>query len=175
MPATPESLQLFVSSCQGLKDEKSDSQTFLNRFFQAFGYSDAIAAGAVMEKRIKKGSKAGNMGFADLVWVPGNLPGVIIEMTKARDTQHCTMAHMALAIDSILRSKNRSHGAFVRGGDRINQLSNAQAHRRQLRCAPLPSGAAPCYAIKSSACRNSKNLSKIFLLRSITCFSSNSS
>jgi hypothetical protein len=51
MPATPESLQLFVSSCQGLKDEKSDSQTFLNRFFQAFGYGDAIAAGAVMEKR----------------------------------------------------------------------------------------------------------------------------
>ncbi len=82
MPATPESLQLFVSSCQGLKDEKSDSQTFLNRFFQAFGYADAIAAGAVMEKRIKKGSKAGNMGFADLVWVPGNLPGVIIEMKK---------------------------------------------------------------------------------------------
>jgi hypothetical protein len=42
MPATPESLQLFVSSCQDLKDEKSDSQTFLNRFFQAFGYGDAI-------------------------------------------------------------------------------------------------------------------------------------
>ncbi|MCX5965360.1 MAG: N-6 DNA methylase [Cyanobacteria bacterium] len=82
MPATSESLELFVSSCQGLKDEKSDSQTFLNRFFQAFGYADAIAAGAVMEKRIKKGSKAGKMGFADLVWVPGNLPGVIIEMKK---------------------------------------------------------------------------------------------
>ena len=78
MPATPESLELFVSSCEGLKDEKSDSQTFLNRFFQAFGYSDAIAAGAVMEKRIKKGSKAGNMGFADLVWVPGNLPGGLL-------------------------------------------------------------------------------------------------
>ena len=82
MPATPESLELFVLSCQGLKDEKSDSQTFLNRFFQAFGYADAIAAGAVMEKRIKKGSKAGKMGFADLVWVPGNLPGVLIEMKK---------------------------------------------------------------------------------------------
>ncbi len=82
MPATSESLELFVSSCQGLKDEKSDSQTFLNRFFQAFGYADAIAAGAVMEKRIKKGSKTGKMGFADLVWVPGNLPGVIIEMKK---------------------------------------------------------------------------------------------
>ena len=82
MAATPESLQLFVSSCQGLKDEKSDSQTFLNRFFQAFGYSDAIAAGAIFEKRVKKASQKGNMGFADLVWVPGNLPGVIIEMKK---------------------------------------------------------------------------------------------
>ena len=75
MPATSESLELFVSSCQGLKDEKSDSQTFLNRFFQAFGYADTIAAGAVMEKRIKKGSKAGSMGFAGLVWMPGSQSG----------------------------------------------------------------------------------------------------
>ena len=63
MPATPESLELFVSSCQGLKDEKSDSQTFLKRFFHAFGYADAIAAGAVMEKRIKKGSQKGEDGL----------------------------------------------------------------------------------------------------------------
>ncbi len=82
MPSSAESLQKFVSSCVGFKDEKSDSQTFLNRFFQAFGYEDAIAAGAVMEKRIKKGSKAGKMGFADLVWVPKDLPGVLIEMKK---------------------------------------------------------------------------------------------
>jgi hypothetical protein len=80
--ATPESLQKFMLSCAGLKDEKSDAPTFLNRFFQAFGYEDAIAAGAVMEKRIKKGSKAGKMGFADLVWTPGTLPGVLIEMKK---------------------------------------------------------------------------------------------
>ncbi|MBD2325298.1 DNA methyltransferase [Alkalinema sp. FACHB-956] len=83
MPSsTPESLQKFVSSCAGLKDEKSDAQTFLNRFFQAFGYGDAAAAGAVMEKRIKKGSKTGKTGFADLVWTPQNLPGVLIEMKK---------------------------------------------------------------------------------------------
>jgi len=68
MSATPESLQKFVLSCQGLKDEKSDSQTFLNRFFQAFGYADAIDAGAVFEARVKKGSKKGNTGFADLSW-----------------------------------------------------------------------------------------------------------
>jgi hypothetical protein len=37
-----------------------------------------------MEKRIKKGSKTGKMGFADLVWVPGNLPGVIIKMKKKK-------------------------------------------------------------------------------------------
>jgi SAM-dependent methyltransferase len=83
MPSsTPESLREFVESCQGLKDEFSDSQTYLNRLFQAYGYQDAIAAGAVMEKRIKKGSKKGNTGRADLVWVPENLPGVLIEMKK---------------------------------------------------------------------------------------------
>ncbi len=80
--ATPESLQKFVSSCAGLKVEKSDAPTFLHRFFQAFGYEDAIAAGAVMEKRIKKGRKTGKMGYADLVWTPPTLPGVLIEMKK---------------------------------------------------------------------------------------------
>ena len=78
MAATPESLECFVSSCQGLKDEKSDSQTFLNRFFQAFGYADAIAAGAIFEERVKGGSKKGNMGFADLSWQPH----LLIEMKK---------------------------------------------------------------------------------------------
>jgi hypothetical protein len=82
MPATPESLELFVSSCQGLKDEKSDSQTFLNRFFQAFGYADAIAAGAIFEKRVKKASQKGKTGFADLMWVPERLPGLLVEMKK---------------------------------------------------------------------------------------------
>ncbi len=78
MSATPKSLQKFVLSCQGLKDEKSDSQTFLNRFFQAFGYADAIEAGATFEARVKKGSKKGNMGFADLSWQPH----LLIEMKK---------------------------------------------------------------------------------------------
>ncbi len=82
MPATPESLELFVSSCQDLKDEKSDSQTFLNRFFQAFGYADAIAAGAIFEKRVKKASQKGKTGFADLMWVPERLPGLLVEMKK---------------------------------------------------------------------------------------------
>ncbi len=92
--ATPESLQQFVSSCQGLKDEKSDAPTFLNRFFQAFGYGDALAAGAVMEKRIKKGSKSGKMGFADLVWTPEKLPGLLIEMKKKGEdlTKHYAQA-----------------------------------------------------------------------------------
>lgn len=80
--ASPESLKKFVDSCRDLKDEKSDAQTYLNRFFQAFGYEDAAAAGAVMEARIKKGSKSGKTGFADLVWTPKDLPGVLIEMKK---------------------------------------------------------------------------------------------
>jgi hypothetical protein len=40
MPSTPESLQKFVSYCQQhlTGDEKGESQTFLDRFFQAFGH-----------------------------------------------------------------------------------------------------------------------------------------
>ena len=80
MSATPESLQKFVTYCnQYLNgDEKGESQNFLDRFFQAFGHDGAIEAGAVFEKRVKKGSKKGNMGFADLSWQPH----LLIEMKK---------------------------------------------------------------------------------------------
>lgn len=71
--------QDFITSCQVLKgDEKGEAQTFLNRFFQAFGYADAIAAGATFEERVSRGSAAGKTGFADLVWKPR----VLIEMKK---------------------------------------------------------------------------------------------
>jgi len=82
MPATPESLQSFVSYCKNLRgDEKSESQSFLHNFFQAFGHKGAIDAGAEFEERLKKGSAKGKMGYADLVWRsrPGT-PGVVIEM-----------------------------------------------------------------------------------------------
>ena len=80
MPSTPESLQKFVRYCQQhLKgDEKGESQNFLDRFFQAFGHEGAIEAGATLEERVKKGSKKGNTGFADLAWKPH----LLIEMKK---------------------------------------------------------------------------------------------
>lgn len=80
MPSTPESLQKFVSFVQQhIKgDEKGESQNFLDRFFRAFGHEGAIEAGATFEERVKKGSKKGKTGYADLVWKPR----VLIEMKK---------------------------------------------------------------------------------------------
>jgi hypothetical protein len=79
MSATPESLQKFVQYCQHLKgDEKGESQNFLDRFFHAFGHGGVREAGATLEERVKKGSKKGNTGFADLVWKPH----LLVEMKK---------------------------------------------------------------------------------------------
>lgn len=80
MPVTAENLQNFVYFCkQHIKgDEKGESQTFLNHFFQAFGHEGALQAGATFEKRVSKGSKNDKTGFADLVWKPR----VLIEMKK---------------------------------------------------------------------------------------------
>ena len=73
----------FHSTLQG--DEKSESQIFLDRFFQAFHHKGAIEAGAVYEQRVKKGSAKGKTGFADLVWKrpqSNGKGGVLIEMKK---------------------------------------------------------------------------------------------
>lgn len=80
MPATPQSLQTFVSFCQKhIKGhERKEAQTFLDRFFRAFGHEGALEAGASYEEAIKQGSKKGKTGFADLVWKPR----VLIEMKK---------------------------------------------------------------------------------------------
>ncbi len=48
--------------------EKSEAQTFLDRFFQAFGHGGVISAGARFENPLSSSSKKGKMGFADLVW-----------------------------------------------------------------------------------------------------------
>jgi len=48
--------------------EKSEAQTFLDRFFQAFGHGGVLEAGARYEEVIKNSSKTGKTGFADLVW-----------------------------------------------------------------------------------------------------------
>lgn len=87
-----DALQDFVNFHATLQgDEKSESQIFLDRFFQAFHHKGAREAGAVYEYRVKKGSTKGNTGFADLVWKrpetkekKDDLPrgGVIIEMKK---------------------------------------------------------------------------------------------
>jgi SAM-dependent methyltransferase len=78
MFSTPETLEKFVLFCQDniTGKEKQEAQIFLDRFFRAFGHEGALEAGAIYEKRIKKGSKKGNTGFADLVWKPR----VLIEM-----------------------------------------------------------------------------------------------
>jgi hypothetical protein len=80
MTSTPETISKFVQFCQQhLKgDEKGEAQVFLDRFFRAFGHEGAIEAGATYEERVKKGSKTGKTGFADLVWKPR----VLIEMKK---------------------------------------------------------------------------------------------
>jgi len=80
MVATRESLDKFVSFCKLhiTGQEKKEAQTFLDRFFRAFGHEGALEAGAKYEEAIKKGSKKGKTGFADLVWKPR----VLIEMKK---------------------------------------------------------------------------------------------
>jgi hypothetical protein len=81
-----DALQDFVKFQATLKgDEKSESQPFLEHFFQAFHHKGAIEAGAVYEYRVKKGSAKGNTGFADLVWKrpeTNGKGGVLIEMKK---------------------------------------------------------------------------------------------
>jgi len=81
-----DALQDFVKFQATLKgDEKSESQPFLEHFFQAFHHKGVIEAGAVYEYRVKKGSAKGNTGFADLVWKrpeTNGKGGVLIEMKK---------------------------------------------------------------------------------------------
>lgn len=80
MASRPETLQTFVNFCKEhiRGDEKGEAQTFLNEFFRAFDHDGALQAGAEFEQRIRKGSKKGKTGFADLVWKPR----VLIEMKK---------------------------------------------------------------------------------------------
>ncbi|MBE9043300.1 class I SAM-dependent DNA methyltransferase [Pleurocapsales cyanobacterium LEGE 10410] len=80
MVATPQTLHEFVNfRLQYISGkERSQAQVFLDRFFQAFGHQGALQAGAEYEVAIKKGSKKGKTGFADLVWKPR----VLIEMKQ---------------------------------------------------------------------------------------------
>ncbi|MTJ12704.1 class I SAM-dependent DNA methyltransferase [Anabaena sp. UHCC 0187] len=78
--STPETLSKFVQFCHQhiTGQERKEAQTFLDRFFRAFGHEGALEAGATYEEAIKKSSKTGKTGFADLVWKPR----VLIEMKK---------------------------------------------------------------------------------------------
>ena len=78
--ATPESLSKFVNFYRQhiTGQERKEAQIFLDRFFGAFGHEGALEAGATYEEAIKKSSKTGKTGFADLVWKPR----VLIEMKK---------------------------------------------------------------------------------------------
>jgi hypothetical protein len=106
MSSTPERLQGFVQYCQQhLKgDEKGESQIFLDRFFRAFGHEGEIEAGVVYEERVKKGSKKGKTGFADLVWKPR----VLIEMKKRDEDlnkpypKHLNIGHSWCPISPVM-------------------------------------------------------------------------
>jgi type II restriction/modification system DNA methylase subunit YeeA len=78
--STPETLFKFVQFCKQhiTGQERKEAQTFLDRFFRAFGHEGALEAGATYEEAISKSSKTGKTGFADLVWKPR----VLIEMKK---------------------------------------------------------------------------------------------
>ncbi|AIE75409.1 MULTISPECIES: hypothetical protein [unclassified Synechocystis] len=55
MSATPATLQNFVQYCQDYikGDEKSESQTFLTKLFQAFGHGGIEEVGAEFEQGMK--------------------------------------------------------------------------------------------------------------------------
>ncbi len=85
MAVTRDSLQAFVDYCKAYiqGDEKSEAQTFLTRFFQAFGHVGIKEVGAEFEERVKKASKKDKTGFADLVWSPApGVKGIVVEMKK---------------------------------------------------------------------------------------------
>ena len=74
----------FVAFAQSLKgDEKQESQTFLNHFFQVFGYEDVFTAGGLFEARIKPSDSATK--YADCLFAPQGHSGVLIEMKGKKE------------------------------------------------------------------------------------------
>ena len=74
----------FVAFAQSLKgDEKQEAQTFLNHFFQVFGYQDVISAGGLFEARIKPSDSATK--YADCLFAPQGHSGVLIEMKGKKE------------------------------------------------------------------------------------------
>lgn len=76
-----KSAEEFITFAKSLKgDEKGETQTFLNHFFQIFGYEDVVTAGGTFESRIKFSDDTTK--FADCLFAPIGHPGVLIEMKK---------------------------------------------------------------------------------------------
>ncbi|WP_027727690.1 DNA methyltransferase [Treponema sp. C6A8] len=76
-----KSAEEFIKFAKTLKgDEKGEAQTFLNHFFQIFGYEDVVTAGGTFESRIKFSDDTTK--FADCLFAPLGQPGVLIEMKK---------------------------------------------------------------------------------------------
>lgn len=74
----------FIAFTQKLKgDEKQEAQTFLNHFFQVFGYDDVSSAGGIFEARIK--SSKSSTKYADCLFVPQGHSGVLIEMKGRKE------------------------------------------------------------------------------------------
>jgi hypothetical protein len=74
----------FIAFTQKLKgDEKQEAQTFLNHFFQVFGYDDVSSAGGIFEARIK--SSKSSTKFADCLFAPQGHSGVLIEMKSRKE------------------------------------------------------------------------------------------
>ncbi len=96
--ATPKSLEQFIEFCQKhiTGKERKEAQIFLDRFFQAFGHEGVLEVGGSYEEAIKKGSKRGGTGFADLVWKPR----VLIEMKKRGESLD---KHYSQAFDYWMR------------------------------------------------------------------------
>ena len=74
----------FVAFAQSLKgDEKQEAQTFLNHFFQVFGYEDVFTAGGLFEARIKPSDASTK--YADCLFAPQGHSGVLIEMKGRKE------------------------------------------------------------------------------------------
>lgn len=74
----------FVAFAQSLKgDEKQEAQTFLNHFFQVFGYDDVFTAGGLFEARIKPSDASTK--YADCLFAPQGHSGVLIEMKGRKE------------------------------------------------------------------------------------------
>jgi len=74
----------FIAFAQSLKgDEKQEAQTFLNHFFQVFGYDDVFTAGGLFEARIKPSDASTK--YADCLFAPQGHSGVLIEMKGRKE------------------------------------------------------------------------------------------